>query len=349
MVGGCARSSQPPPAHTTHTLASALTSVRASRTSNPVPRPPQTHNADGRGLAVRESLLPGAGSGLFATGAWAGGAIICEYRGKVRRLMKVDFFYFAKKKGDNHGDQRGATEPEGFAAAALRGRGSDAPCMPPLAFSSSLERCRCTRCVRCFTSRTARISWRASTVSSQATLSCAHSRRVPDRRSLPPAQALSLNLYIDSGPADGVAGPLSLGRFLNDHPDPSRINVRFEKARGAPTRLCCVGVGSRSTTTHGPLPAADAVSVQGAVCCHEGRRSGGGAVRQLRRGAPAFSTVPTHSPERLVQQRRLATSLRPPCVLQKYWARLGGIPGGGGGEEEYRQMAARMQRQDAAE
>lgn len=48
-----------------------------------------------------------------------------------------------------------------------------------------------------------------------------------------PAQALALNLYIDSAPADGAAGPLSLGRFLNDHPDPARINVRFEKARRA--------------------------------------------------------------------------------------------------------------------
>lgn len=71
-------------------------------------------------------------------------------------------------------------------------------------------------------------------------LNCRKRQKSPQRRSRPATphrrrchtpQALSLNLYIDSGPADGVAGPLSLGRYLNDHPDPARINVRFEKAR----------------------------------------------------------------------------------------------------------------------
>ena len=51
-------------------------------------RPPGADAKEWDRLEARESLIPGAGLGLFATAPIAAGEIVCDYRGTVLRFMQ---------------------------------------------------------------------------------------------------------------------------------------------------------------------------------------------------------------------------------------------------------------------
>lgn len=246
---------------------------------------------------MRESLLAGAGLGLFATGRWPAGSIICEYRGQARAL--------------------GIPVPGGRILDSPFDAGPPFPQEHTLRQMLHLKDRTYLMVSRAPTEAQRRRSDRAG----RLTTGAAHAR----------AQALSLNLYIDSRLADGVAGPLSLGRYLNDHPDPSRINVRFEKvprARGlplsTPSRL---GQERRTAPTRRPT-VAQVPSRSKALCVTTRDVEAGeelyvsyGEARGALRHAGSVSVA---------RKTRVVTAPCPACwpVPQKYWARLGGIPGG---------------------
>ena len=56
------------------------------------------------------------------------------------------------------------------------------------------------------------------------------------------AMGLALNLYLDAASADGLSAPLSLARFVNDHPVPESRNCAFQKI---PSRRKALLVASR--------------------------------------------------------------------------------------------------------
>mmetsp|Transcript_25742 Transcript_25742/g.66589 ORF Transcript_25742/g.66589 Transcript_25742/m.66589 type:complete len:191 (+) Transcript_25742:13-585(+) len=65
-------------------LPRALVHTKAQRDA-----PLDVDAAHNRGLDVRESLIPGAGLGLFATRSFARGETICEYTGRVLTLRQI--------------------------------------------------------------------------------------------------------------------------------------------------------------------------------------------------------------------------------------------------------------------